>query len=88
MISSWDVYFDGYEPEEVSDSAEIFNWIQKSILAGISWFYFMSTSPDALGITAFLFNYGNNSATFYDGIIDFIKRNQSSLKDETMKKSL
>ena len=33
MISSWDVYFDGYEPEEVSDSAEIFNWIQKSILA-------------------------------------------------------
>lgn len=54
--NTWDLFFEGYDddPREIPDIPEIVNWIDKSISAGIPWFYFMRTGGDSAGLLSFM----------------------------------
>lgn len=54
--NSWEVIFSGYDddPREVVEIPEIVNWMEKSIDAGIPWFYFMRCNNDSIGLKVFM----------------------------------
>lgn len=89
--NTWEVYFEGYDedPREVPDIPEIVNWIKQSVEEGIPWFYFMSTSGQAPGLSTFLVSIGAEHDPNYperyfmdrDKILPFIEKNLKNMED-------
>ena len=93
--NSWEVFFMGYDddPREIPDIPEIVNWIERSVEAGIPWFYFMNADADSKGLIIFTICCGAEHDSTYpnryifnkEKILLFIKKNLDNLTDFTKK---
>lgn len=91
MRNSWEVFFMDYDddPREIPDIPEVVNWIEKSVEAGIPWFYFMKATQDSLGLITFMVCCGSEHNPEHprrynferDRILAFIKKNLNNLED-------
>ncbi len=56
MRNTWEVNFYGYDDDlrELPEIPEVVNWVEKSVDAGIPWFYFLRCEPESIGVHVFL----------------------------------